>query len=362
MKKLTYFLSFFVLPCSLMAQVEITSAAAIQIGESEPTTYIDFSNQAFDSGPSGELKEWMYAHLPASMNTCSDTGLDPNDSEFRDSFPTSTVYFICRSKSIDGEETENHTFYRLDGNSFELVGNVTLSITDPDFDSIFVVYTDPILWASFPYTYLSEATDDFSATITAYAGAQKLVSLQEGTTVHKADGYGTVITPAGTFSNALRVKRTEIATNSIVGIPLTTGQESFRYTWYAEGEKGVVLNLDSIVIKDFTGNVVNTTYAGNFRSRGPMTSSIPHINKQSAMWVYPNPVADRLIIDKSPAYSGPVDLTLFDARGTKVAAFQTGSVAGTVELNLQSLPGGFYTLRMLSEGGESNWSTFLKMD
>jgi len=294
MKAITFAI-LFISSISLISQPIIGPDAIVTIGENEPTTFLTIDGQDWGSGNIGQNQQWDFSTLP-SGDQCDYIALDPSESPYYDSFPNSDIYFVCTSSDSQGFTAKQHTFYHVQGDILQLAGNVSVSISNPSFDSIFIVYTDPLDWATFPYSYESTSEDSFEARITSYSGGQVIVAIQSGTSVHEVDSYGTLTTPSGTFENTIRVKRIELALNSVPGVPFNSPIESYRYTWYSENENGVILNLDSIVIKDFNNNVLNTNYAGSYRLAGPTSTSTVTKLEQN-ITIYPNPTAEEINIE-----------------------------------------------------------------
>ena len=280
-----------------MAQPSVGSDAIVTVGEQEPTMFVPFSEQSWNSGSEGENQIWDFSDL-AVGESCDYIAVDPTESPYYDSFPNSDIYFVCTFADSQGGLSEQHTYYTIENDVLQLAGNVSISISNPSYDSIFTVFTNPLNWATFPYSYQDMTDDDFEARITSYIGAQTISAIQTGTSTHEVDGYGTLTTPSGTFENTIRVKRIEMAENSIPGIPFSTPQESYRYTWYAENENGVILNLDSMVVKDFNGNVVNTNLLGSYRIQGPTTTSSTEVDEPQVS-VFPNPGIEEFTVELS---------------------------------------------------------------
>jgi len=295
--KILLYTILFITSINLIGQPTIGSEAIVTIGEEEPTVFLAIDEQNWTSGLKGQNIMWDYSTL-STGEECDYIALNPLESPYFDSFPDSDIYFMCTFSDSQGQLVEQHTFYEVQGNTLQLAGNVSISISNPSFDSIFIVYTDLLDWGTFPYSYEDMTEDSFEARVTSYIGNQTIVAIQSGTSTHEVDSYGTLTTPAGTFENTLRVKRVELAENSIPGIPFTSPQESYRYTWYGENENGVLLNLDSIVIKDFNGNIVNTNYAGSYRIAGPTMTSTTSI-LQEDLTIYPNPTTEEINVNLS---------------------------------------------------------------
>ena len=224
------------LTLSLFAQPVIQEQILLELNEGEPIEFLALNAGNFNPGPAGERQNWDFAQISKSNKGCFFEALDPTLSQFRDSFPNATVYFICRDTSPAGQIVENHTFYRYLESSALFEGTVSLSISDPDFDSIFTVFTDPQTFLTFPYEYLGTFTDEYSARVTTYTQNQQFTVQSSGSLTSRVDAFGTLTTPVGTFEDVLRISRSEISNNEVAGIPLGSSNEAFRYTWIAKGE------------------------------------------------------------------------------------------------------------------------------
>ena len=69
--------------------------------------------------------------------------------------------------------------------------------------------------------------------------------------------------------------------------------------------------------------------------------------------VYPNPFSDRLMLDFKQTI-GDLEVEIFDAKGCLVLAKDFGS-GRVFELEVEDLPVGIYSVRMVSGGGVFVW-------
>ena len=348
--RLLLWVAFLCLVLNINAQPTIGADAIVEVGEEEPTTFLAFTEQTWESGISGMDVSWDYSGLSMGDN-CDYVALDPAESPYFDSFPDSDIYFVCSFSDAMGQASEFHTFYNIEGSILQLAGNVTVSISNPSFDIIYTVYTDPIDWGTFPYTFEDMSEDDFEARVTTYLGNQTIFINQTGTSTQEVDSYGTLTTPAGTFENTIRVKRVELAENTIPGVPFGSPQESYRYTWYAENENGVILNLDSIVVKDFSGTVQSTSYNGSYRIMGPTATAIKEIEGVE-LSVYPNPATEALNVEMLNI--SDYDVKIFSSHG-KVLPYSILNAYDSqlrLQLDPQHFPKGIYVLRLLPKEGD----------
>ena len=268
----------------------------IDIGESETVQLLDMNAGNFESGAIGPDVSWDFSNLPLDENVCMYDAMPISLSPYQDRFPNADMFYVCEITTGGSDRAEVHTFYSKSGNTVSFEGTATISINVAEFDSIFLQYQDPPTFLRFPISYQDSHSDDYMGTLTTFADQDLTINI-EGTVTSTADSYGSLTTPAGTFNDCIRIKRTELESITVPGIPLSTTQESYRYTWASSNENYLLLNMDSLVTKDFTGNAVATTYAGMYRSKGPSTSiyDVPDLLKD--IKVYPNPIQDWVNIE-----------------------------------------------------------------
>ena len=353
MKSIIYTL-LLLFPLTMIAQPTISSDAIVDLGETEPTMFLPINEQNWVSGNAGPNQNWDYSSI-GDGQACDYVAIDPATSAYYDSFPDSDLYFVCTFTDSQGFMTEDHTFYNVDNEVLQLAGNVSISISNPNYDSIFIVYTDPLDWGTFPYNYEDVTDDTFEANITSYLGNQTIFATQSGTSIHEVDSYGTLITPSGTFQNTIRVKRVELAENMIPGIPFTTGQESYRYTWYSENENGVILNLDSLVTKDFNGNVVSTNYSGSYRIAGPTMTSIGRLNDLEFS-VYPNPMVNEATLNLTNIDDYTIEVVALDGKLIPLSILQIDDNQAKINFRSTSLFSGTYYLNLSNNKTQRRFS------
>jgi hypothetical protein len=169
--------------------------------------------------------------------------------------------------------------------------------------------------------------------------------LSQQTRNYTIDGWGTLITPYGSFET-IRVKTTLNVRDSIsitnFGInqafdrPLTT-----EYAWYAAGEGVPVLLLRSTAGFNVTAQY-KTTY---------IPAGIEEVkNEQLSIW--PVPAKDNIIIDLLSVEPGNT-WHIIDSRGSSVSRGQLTD-SSRLQIDVSSLAPGTYTLML--EGGKNHQS------
>jgi len=161
--------------------------------------------------------------------------------------------------------------------------------------------------------------------------------------VSNVDGWGTVITPYGTF-NALRIHHRieEIDSFNVagnwIGIPIPA---SHTYEWRTTTEKESVM---TITTSEVGGNevVTNVEYRDNYNGLGVD-------NKEVSLSIYPNPVANEL---KFELTSNTLYVSIIDAKGKVVYQSKLESNTGSIDMT-NFTPGAYHAVFMTESGMKS---------
>jgi len=197
------------------AQPIITSSMVPQVGDQFNIQYI-LSSSVGAPGSGGANVTWDYSKAQDSSAGGILTFFPPSTLPGYSNFPN------AQSATIDLSDT-TITYYTGNSSSYGFVGQFQVS------DSSLTSFTPQFTKLAFPFTYPQTYVDTFTyfspviSTNTVY-GFDSLV----------ADGYGTLITPSGTFNNVLRVRQvvTLIVVFSGINIPIAT--ETY-YDYYYSG-------------------------------------------------------------------------------------------------------------------------------
>lgn len=233
---------------------------------------------------------------------------------------------------------EFYAYYDLRSDGFFLLGSVFVQATDTDGNGVL----DQTVQKNAPPdpTYRFPLTD-------GTAWSQELVSTTEafGTVTNGniavdflVDGWGTLITPAGS-APAVRLRKT--LTVSGDGIqPYTTTS----YIFIAEGPIGASIILDG------QGNVLTAAHSVNMTPTA--VEETPHAAFRLAA-NYPNPFRDATRIAFDLERPGYVTLRVFDLTGREVAGLIDEPMSRgphAAEFRADGLPSGVYLYRLQVDG------------
>lgn len=207
----------------------------------------------------------------------------------------------------------------------------------------------------FPLDYLDRDSSTFKFKVTlpsvGFYGKQ-------GYRINEVDGWGTITTPFGT-APCLRVISTQYSTDSI-GTPL--GNFGFpnvqrSYQWLVTSQKIPYLDITGNLIGNgFTPTQARYRDSVRYIDPNPFGVSVAELNQTLALNFYPNPASDQLHLDL-PAVSGTIRADIYDLTGRLVSAQTLESCTQALNhrsLDLSSLPGGQYLLRLQTAGASQS--------
>lgn len=210
MKKIFYILITF-LPLTTFAQPTLTQSALPVPG----LVYILGVDTIRIAVPAGGINQtWNYSTL---LNVGSDTTgfISTTGTLYQASFPSSNLATYSASSNTWGYFTTNSNGFYADG----IAGSGSPTGTP-------ISLTPHQLYAPVPFTYNDSITTTSRIiidTVITYIVTYNARFVRNIHDVFKADGWGTLILPSGTYNNVLRAKITELTWDSAYYDPLSNG-------------------------------------------------------------------------------------------------------------------------------------------
>lgn len=202
MKKLNFIL-FAVIGVMGYAQPSITRAGVDRINV--PVTFRsgDFTATSINAGPAGANITWDFSAYSGVNVVTTTTNACPGQ--------TNCFRFPGANRITKPSQAEVYDFSSMTDTEATMLG----SYFGPAMGEGTSTYTDPLIVYKFPITYLQQFDDNYQFNVVSAATNTS----ESGQVSFTADAYGTVITPVGTFSNVIRVKRMRTATQTMPGSP-----------------------------------------------------------------------------------------------------------------------------------------------
>lgn len=270
-------------------------------------------------GPAGAGVHWDHSRLLVLQYSRSGTYTSCVANPLCGKYPGSTLMYS------DGSPNTK-TFFIANANK--------LAINAFEADNTDYTYSDPQDVLHFPFTFGNSYVDSFTSKATNLAFVTR-----RGTAAVTADGYGTLITPGGTYPNSLQVKtvlsyQDSFYANSRISVGVIT-----IYDWYSTSLRDYVFRLHKSVLNGIVGPDIVT-----WRQQSP-TAIHAAVTQPLAITISPSPARDILYVKNTSAT--PCSYQLSDVSGRVVA---TGKASGDVEVNVSTLARGMYFFKATGGG------------
>ena len=307
----------------------VSSAQTINIEDMTPPAGSVFTQENSDyisPGPSGANQYWDLSGM-TSNQTYNTTISNPAGLPGAENFPTATFASL-----IEGQESIAYS--AVIDNRIELVGFYT--------PTIYMTYLNSQTQLQFPLSYQST----FSDTYERYGDFGGGVGSQEiGETSSVIDGYGTLVTPSGTFTDVLRLKQdvesfhnTTSNGEVISSMPYT----SVSYSFY---KLGFTAPLASIVASELSGQT--SQFATYLISS---TVGVDKLSRVNNITIFPVPVVNDFTINLDLQTTCEVTFNLFSVDGRIVSRLGNEFLPkgeNTLSFNLsESITGGVYFVQI----------------
>jgi hypothetical protein len=299
---------------TLLAQPTLTSSFNPVVGDVFSSAYVDTAS--LPQGPSGANQTWDFSSL-TSAGTFSSNVVTVASTPYASSYPSATIATSDGNGGY-GYASTNSTQYQIWGlyNSAESV-----------------ILTNSEVGLTYPFTYSSTLSDNFSG-----SGSSSFPFNRTGTITVVADAWGTIKTPEGTFTNALRINQKQVINDnfgSSIGIEKSVTQT---YEWYIEGYKNSLLAITYDTTFDQFGDTI-PVFSVSYGLNAP--SAVKNITPAISFNIFPNPTTDRIYLQAGESINHVI---ISNVLGQNVIDMQpeNGSSHNPVEISVADLPSGIY--------------------
>jgi hypothetical protein len=286
----------------------------------------------------GPNQTWDYTGLQNLQNDTSGF-MSANGTPYASMFPGSTL----ASYDINADQwyyfTAGTSGFYVDG--FASAGTGVFRLTPGQ------------LFAPVPFTYGNTRNNTARIQIDSVVSGINYRFIESIASSFTADGFGTLNLPSGNYTNTLRVKNTEITTDSILvdllGIGIyslvsATSTQATHYKWFHNGTAGYLLGIDA----DSLGTTA--TYSEYLTQYTVLSANGPKPD-QSSLLSYPNPANKMVYLMNVEEAEATIIVT--NAIGNEM---EQKTIAGKerIEINVENYSPGIYQLTILSSGNKKN--------
>ena len=340
-------LYFFILVCTVVsasAQPTLTSAwcptSGLQINQ-----YTFYGNLGtISEGPSGASQTWDLTQYSASDSEVlsyvnPSTGLDAS------SFPSATD---CDSYGL-------YDYDQLAGSVYQIIGHV-----QPPPYHIVTTFTTHMTLLHFPVSFgmtLADTAVSNAVETGSYPGTESGYY----TIADTIDGYGTLVTPAGTFTDVLRIKRVETDTFS-ESSGGAQGYHRIIYKWLSSSVNGVILAYVEHSTVFSTGSSGPSTGDNGYYS-ALIPSGIGTLTPAATDWsIITQPATGHADLSITARIASTAIISISDMDGRQISHQQVALAAGQnrVSLDLSGMADGVYMTKVSMNGQSSSKKLVVK--
>ena len=315
MKKNHLFL-FLILGSNMTTAQNLTqSDIGFQIGEN----FSIFQSAYQDPGSNGTGVTWDLSAMNGQLGQIDVTVSTNNTSNL----PNSNILIITSSGP--------RSYLNLTNTLMETVGS--------EYGGEIREFTDPQTMLTFPFTSSTDFTDTFVSNSSGLGGNIS------GSIHVEFSGSGTLITPAGTFTDVVRVKQTRIQNYTSNSMPQV--DTAVAYLWYKAGIHYQLAFVQSIE------STVNDLENGYYTSAANLSTEENHLFYVD---IYPNPASENIYIKSDGRIN---DLKIYHLSGELILEKEIND-SPVIDLNTADLNSGIYFIHFFDENGTSCVKRFTK--
>jgi hypothetical protein len=272
-------------------------------------------------GNSGANQTWNLSGINSSATTNYTVGT-----------VSSTPYSSTFSSSSNIQKNDGSTYAFMNNSSsvMSFAGVVGGGVTIP--------YSNTEEIMHFPFNMNDTYNDTWAATFTS----NSITFNRTGTTTVTYDGYGTLTTPAGTFSNVARIHLVQDY-KDVSSFPTITYHND-EYIWYANGFHEGLASV--FTLTNSLGG--SATQVGTYLDATPgLPTFINEWNMNASVSSYPNPATNVVYFTSDTPISG---IELYDLKGELVLSEKVNSMLDT-GISVEDMNSGIYLAKINTING-----------
>ncbi|MDP1800597.1 MAG: T9SS type A sorting domain-containing protein [Bacteroidota bacterium] len=246
---------------------------------------------------------------------------------------TVNVVSVASTPSAASFPAANTAFY--DGTTYAYATNTSASSLNQGNTAggVLFAYSNPETILSFPVNFNNVSTDSWQCTFTNAS----ITFTRSGTTTVTADGWGTVTTPANTYSNTMRLHFVQTYTDVSASFTITyTNDEYFWYTPGIHNAVAATYTVTNSFTTPFTGGTYLSSVVTGVNSFAPLAYNIS---------LFPNPASENINVAFTSEESGKAELKIFDVTGKQLQNISEVAILpgdNRLKINTNELPAGAY--------------------
>ncbi|HXD92989.1 MAG TPA: T9SS type A sorting domain-containing protein [Bacteroidia bacterium] len=326
---------------NVLAQTTITSTVMPTVGYTynfaADTLPADMPTFTVSAG-SGTAQNWDYSSIFANTYAAPMTFVTPAGNPGASSFPNAT---------LAADEGGGNWAYFKTGASGLVIDGVDAMIQG---SAAVIDYTPDEMIIPTPFTYSNTVNNVYGSTFNVTVGGFPATVHHRANRTITADAFGTLKTPAGTYSNVLRIKTYEITSDSA----FVLGSDQYNqydttttYNWVQNTPDALLMEIDI----NKAGAVTSAKYLQTFSNGINVVKHAEFVTN-----LYPNPTSTLAYLAYENETATKVSASIFDVMGRQVATLlnnqeqAAGKQTLAIDVTNLQLPQGLYMIQLTVNG------------
>ena len=317
------------LPAQIVSLKTADMPSVNTVIETAPVVYDSVS--IVNIGNTGGPQTWNFSNVPTEPFTSFIYFIDTAQTPYTGDYPGANLCSV-----YDFEDSTEYSYYLSTPSEFSQMG-----LADPENN---IKFGQPFKGFELPFTY----TNNFSQNVSISGVSEGLTLSGTAKTTVKADAFGTVIIPAGTFP-VLRVYRiTEISATVLF---FNIVQRDTVWEWWTNQFQAPVMSYHRSYLSAL-GEEEYDVYADMFVAQ-TVADKEPAAPKKIDLRISPNPTAGITTVRFDLPVAGKADIQIFDASGKVIRRESLGNALNgeqTVDFDLSAASPGVYYVMLRQRG------------
>jgi len=313
------------------AQPGLTAFAPPVFGSKAKQTFL-FGAAVPEPGTSGADQNWDFSSVDFSGGKSTTVTLtNPAATAYSNDYPAATVAEVAADGRV--------TYFLYNSTENTLLGTVSTGRKE--------IYSNTYKYAVAPFAFNTNQNDNFAYSF-LYANAYPVTATGTLTTTY--DGYGTLKTPLGTFTNVIRLK-TEVSETDVINYSSTTSIETTNvgivYSWIQADKYFTLFSVSTNVATTFGSST--TSKQAILYEPLLLTTAIDE-SLSANITVSPNPATDLIYVGLNNMTEESYEVRVYDATGM----LQYGNTfeKGNSTIDISGFASGLYLMNIITPQGK----------
>ena len=313
------------------AQTGLTTFAPPTLGAKAKQTFL-YGTAVPEPGSGGADQNWDFSSVDFSGGASTTVTLtNPTATAYSSDYPSATVAEVATDGSI--------SYLLYNSTEKTLLGTASTGRKE--------IYSNTYKYAVAPFAFNTSQNDNFAYSF-LYANTYPVTATGTLTTTY--DGYGTLKTPLGTFTNVIRLK-TEVSETDVITYSSNTSIETTNvgvvYSWIQADKYFTLFSVSTNVSTTF-GSSTTSKQAILYEPLSLITAIDESLSAN--ITISPNPATDHVYVSLNNMSAASYEVRVYDATG--MLQYENTFEQAKSTIDISNFASGLYLMNIITPQGK----------